>query len=201
MSLFPIPEMAKSIDQVIQDGQTLPPAPDSHYSHSNVGTSKTTPLPPLLASPSNPRREHVALSMQSNSQAWQDERRAPSRVQEKDGGSNKKLSTRQGGKGSSGNKSGNTTTLSGSGTGVGTQNDITDFFSSEVFQIVLHNPTTAHRFLRFCQSRDCGENMEFLQKVRVVSVSPCFDRISQSGTPDVPFFEGPGHPQLSWPRS
>jgi hypothetical protein len=44
--------------------------------------------------------------------------------------------------------------------------NITDFFSSEVFHIVLHNPTTAHRLLRFCQSRACGENMEFLQKVR-----------------------------------
>ena len=43
--------------------------------------------------------------------------------------------------------------------------NITDFFSSEVFQIVIRNPTTAHRFLKFCQSRVCGENMEFLQKV------------------------------------
>jgi hypothetical protein len=175
MSFSPIPEMAKSIDQVIQDGQTLSPTPDSHYSHSNVSINKTTPLPPLLSSPSGPRREHVALSMQSNSQELQDERRALSRGQEKDGGSNKKVSTRQSGKGGSSSDSGNTTTLSGSGTGVGTRNDITDFFSSEVFQIVLHNPTTAHRFLRFCQSRDCGENMEFLQKVRVVSVSSCFN--------------------------
>jgi hypothetical protein len=43
--------------------------------------------------------------------------------------------------------------------------NITDFFSSEVFNVVLHNPTTAHRLLRFSQSRACGENMEFLQKV------------------------------------
>lgn len=46
------------------------------------------------------------------------------------------------------------------------RNGFTDFFSSEVFQIVLHNPTTAHRFLKFCQSRACSENIEFLQKVR-----------------------------------
>jgi len=45
--------------------------------------------------------------------------------------------------------------------------NITDFFSSEIFQIVIHNPTTAYRFLRFCQSRNCGESMEFLQKVCV----------------------------------
>ncbi len=47
----------------------------------------------------------------------------------------------------------------------GTGMNITDFFSSEVFNLVLHNPTTAHRFLRFCQNRACGEHMEFLQKV------------------------------------
>ena len=40
-----------------------------------------------------------------------------------------------------------------------------DFFSSDVFQIVLHNPTTAHRLLKFSQARMCGENMEFLEKV------------------------------------
>ena len=44
---------------------------------------------------------------------------------------------------------------------------LADFFSSEVFQIVLHNPTTAHRLLKFSQARMCGENMEFLEKVRI----------------------------------
>lgn len=42
---------------------------------------------------------------------------------------------------------------------------LVDFFSPEVFQIVLHNPTTAHRLLKFSQARMCGENMEFLEKV------------------------------------
>ncbi|KAL8822851.1 MAG: hypothetical protein Q9191_006421 [Dirinaria sp. TL-2023a] len=46
-----------------------------------------------------------------------------------------------------------------------TPNGLADFFSSEVFQIVLHNPTTAHRLAKFCQARMCGENMEFLEKV------------------------------------
>lgn len=45
-------------------------------------------------------------------------------------------------------------------------NGAADFFSPEVFQIVLHNPTTAHRLLKFSQARMCGENMEFLEKVR-----------------------------------
>ncbi|KAI4144653.1 MAG: hypothetical protein L6R39_004099 [Caloplaca ligustica] len=42
---------------------------------------------------------------------------------------------------------------------------IADFFSPEVFQIVLHNPATAHRLMKFSQARMCGENMEFLEKV------------------------------------
>ncbi len=42
---------------------------------------------------------------------------------------------------------------------------IVDFFSPEVFQIVLHNPATAHQLLRFSQARMSGENMEFLERV------------------------------------
>jgi len=44
-------------------------------------------------------------------------------------------------------------------------NGLADFFSGEVFQIVLHNPTTAHRLFKFSRARMCGENMEFLEKV------------------------------------
>ena len=44
-------------------------------------------------------------------------------------------------------------------------NGLADFFSTEVFQIVLHNPTTAHRLHKFSEARMCGENMEFLEKV------------------------------------
>lgn len=40
-----------------------------------------------------------------------------------------------------------------------------DFFAQEVFQIVLHNPTTSHQLLKYSQSRLCGENLEFLEKV------------------------------------
>ncbi|MCJ1479717.1 hypothetical protein MMC13_008403 [Lambiella insularis] len=42
---------------------------------------------------------------------------------------------------------------------------VADFFSPEIFQIVLHNPTTSHQLLQFSQSRFCGENMEFLERV------------------------------------
>lgn len=40
-----------------------------------------------------------------------------------------------------------------------------DFFGAEVFQSVLHNPTTFHQLLQFSKSRLCGENLEFLEKV------------------------------------
>ena len=40
-----------------------------------------------------------------------------------------------------------------------------EFFSHAVFHSVLHNPTIAHQLLKFSQTRLCGENLEFLQKV------------------------------------
>jgi phototropin len=40
-----------------------------------------------------------------------------------------------------------------------------DFFSSEIFQIVLHNPMTARQLQKFAQQRLCAENMEFLTAV------------------------------------
>jgi hypothetical protein len=42
---------------------------------------------------------------------------------------------------------------------------LTDFFGAEVFQTVLHNPTTCHQLTQFAQTRFCGENMEFLEQV------------------------------------
>lgn len=59
------------------------------------------------------------------------------------------------------------------GTASGTLSPMTDFFSSEVFHIVLHNPATAHRFLKFCQSRACGETIEFLQRVWIRHLYSC----------------------------
>lgn len=44
-----------------------------------------------------------------------------------------------------------------------------DFFGHDVFQIVLGNPTTAHRLLKFCETRACTENILFLQKVDMPS--------------------------------
>ena len=44
---------------------------------------------------------------------------------------------------------------------------LADFFGQEIFQIVLHNPTTAHQLRKYAQTRLCGENLEFLEKVRL----------------------------------
>lgn len=48
-------------------------------------------------------------------------------------------------------------------------NGVADFFSPDVFQIVLHNPATAHQLLKFSRERMCGENMEFLERVRILT--------------------------------
>lgn len=40
-----------------------------------------------------------------------------------------------------------------------------DFFTASIFQVVLHNPTTAYRLLKFSETRLCAENVEFLSKV------------------------------------
>jgi hypothetical protein len=49
--------------------------------------------------------------------------------------------------------------------GAGSLSKFADFFGPEIFQIVIHNPSTAHQLAKFSQSRFCGENMEFLDKV------------------------------------
>lgn len=47
---------------------------------------------------------------------------------------------------------------------VGSQN-MPDFFTSSIFQVVLHNPITAHQLHKFSESRLCAENVDFLSKV------------------------------------
>lgn len=43
---------------------------------------------------------------------------------------------------------------------------VADFFAPDVFQTVLHDPTTARRFRSYCESSACVENVDFLEKVR-----------------------------------
>lgn len=148
MAHLPVPENAESIDQVIQSSHSLSQNP--RESSSNVSINKTAPLPPLSPGRAQ-RREHESANIRTNTY---DERRGGSRG----GDQGKPRGTRESESGSS--RSEMTMSAAGSANA-----NLTDFFSSEVFNIVLHNPTTAHRFLRFCQSRACGENIEFLQKV------------------------------------
>lgn len=44
-----------------------------------------------------------------------------------------------------------------------------NFFGSEVFHLVLQNPTTAYQLKRYAQSRLCEENLEFLDMVGTLS--------------------------------
>ena len=44
---------------------------------------------------------------------------------------------------------------------------IPDYFSQEVFHMVLNNPSAAHRLLRYAQRKGCGENMAYLMKVSI----------------------------------
>lgn len=167
MSHSQSPEIVGSIDQVIQTSRTLPMSQqcDPGASDSAISINRTAPLPPpspLTSHPTSPRKEKMSSNRRPNSSGGQasstgsrsdrDNRNSMRGVKESDDESS---------------RSGNATTASTAPSSRGGMNgNITDFFSSEVFHIVLHNPTTAHRLLRFCQSRACGENMEFLQKVR-----------------------------------
>jgi hypothetical protein len=152
--------MTESIDQVIRNGQQSWATPQNSNSGDNAffsSINKTPPLPLVMTAPGNPRKEHKPASVRSNSRATPDLHHggSSSRREEANDGA-----LRENDGGSESSRSRDVTTMIGSG-----NQAMTDFFSSEVFQLVIHNPTTAHRFLRFCQSRACGENMEFLQKV------------------------------------
>ncbi|KAI9741416.1 MAG: hypothetical protein M1818_004222 [Claussenomyces sp. TS43310] len=46
------------------------------------------------------------------------------------------------------------------------KDNITDFFSRDVFQFVLNDPRAAHNMLRYCHGTACDENMRFLEKMK-----------------------------------
>ena len=179
MSHSQVPELAESIDQIIQSGQSLSAFEQTNppRSDSNLSINRTIPLPPLPSSSarspksraSSPRHDQTASSLRSHPLTAQFERHGTmSNRVERDNASSKKGSSKGDDEASRSSKS---ETLAGTlvvGSSGNNSTNITDFFGSEVFQIVIHNPTTAHRVLKFCQSRACGENMEFLQKVSLV---------------------------------
>ncbi|KAJ8070816.1 hypothetical protein OCU04_001177 [Sclerotinia nivalis] len=120
--------------------------------------NKTAPLPPLSTllersetpsskrdpiSPNSTKSTSESLRRVTNSRGAESNTRGSMRTSPSDRGS---VSSRN-------------------GVGLSGAVNFADFFSSEVFYVVLHNPTTAHRFLKFCQGRSCSENLEFLQKI------------------------------------
>lgn len=153
---YPPSQTSDSIDQVIQSTESLQHV---NQNRSNISLNRTAPLSPLPQHSGSPRRENNRRpKSQPTSQPPYEERRLGSagRGAEKD--RSRKMSMGQRDERSS--KSGQTAVVNAPG-----RDNTADFFSWEVFQVVIHNPTTAHRFQRFCQSRACGENMEFLQQV------------------------------------
>ncbi|KAK0129223.1 hypothetical protein ONS95_001158 [Cadophora gregata] len=148
MAHSPVSDTVESIDQVIQSSESLSHNP--YESSSSTSLNKTPALPPL--SPGRTQRREHGNSNERTAAA--EERRGSI------GGGDHGKSRRARESESWSSRSEITMNAAGSANA-----NLTDFFSSEVFNIVLHNPTTAHRFLRFCQSRACGENIEFLQKV------------------------------------
>jgi hypothetical protein len=173
-----------SIDQVIQRERTNSMAERGYQigraEISQDGSiNRTQPLPPMTAS-SNYRTDYTNTSPPPIRK--RDERHVLPRGYSNENALSRRRSVRQDDDESSSERSARTATLNGSpGSAHGNRAftgskpaNITDFFSPEVFRVVLHNPTTAHRLLRFCQSRACGENMEFLQKVRDSISSPFY---------------------------
>lgn len=159
-----------SIDQVIQNEHPLR-AEDSYppeYRPASPPTveplassyNKTAPLAP----PKTQSQKHRAMSMRENTQSPYEERRLLSAGAQNDRSTtmSKYQSPRE--KEDEERKI-KPAVVRQTNSANANHNFLTDFFSPEVFQVVLHNPTTAHRFLRFCQSRACGENLEFLHKV------------------------------------
>lgn len=43
---------------------------------------------------------------------------------------------------------------------------ITDFFSSDTFNRVLHDPAVSNQFYLFSKAQNCAENVHFIRKVR-----------------------------------
>lgn len=159
-----------SIDQVIQNDHplrvedTYPPEyrPASPHLTETGPTSynKTAPLTPPKTQPQKQR----AMTMRENMQSTYDERRLLSAGGQNDRSttmSNYQLPRER----EDEERKSKPAVARQTSSANANHNFLTDFFSPEVFQVVLHNPTTAHRFLRFCQSRACGENLEFLHKV------------------------------------
>ncbi len=154
--------MSTSIDQVIQSEHSLSAfqrIPRGNDSAESINKSVPMPHPPRRSAsrgPMSPRRDQMVDPLRVSPPGSSSELPGSrSDGDERDHPSTQRTSLK------GDDEIRRSETLAGTPAGM----NVTDFFSSDVFQMVIHNPTTAHRFLKFCQSRACGENMEFLQKV------------------------------------
>ncbi|KAM3076853.1 hypothetical protein ACMFMG_003681 [Clarireedia jacksonii] len=145
--------MPNSINQLMQDGDAhAKTLPDEHSS----GYNRTAILSPISSKSESVREESIPSSPSSISGPKSTNVSHHRFTSSGDGESSPRGIMKLGDRASLGSRG---------GPGVNGAANFTDFFSAEVFHIVLHNPTTAHRFLKFCQSRSCAENLEFLQKI------------------------------------
>lgn len=160
--------MGDSIDQVIQRERQM-------ESYSNY-QSASSPMP------RSPGRERTARTTRSDASTRELD---PANVGKAYG---RRPSTSTNGRYSSmtGESTGRYDRTGGGFADIGDKAGFTDFFHADVFQIVLRNPTTAHRFLRFCQSRACGENIEFLEKVRPNLLPLAFQHVVSNGIAQMP---------------
>ena len=141
--------MPNTIDQVLQDSRS-PGSSLNGTSHTNTHLSSINRTPPLSQESSRSEPSRKPSSRSTRSRHEHASSRSHADILEDDEASASEGSA----------KSKNGSDRSG-----GSSSNVTDFFSPEVFQLVIHNPTTAYRLLRYCQIRNCGETMEFLQKV------------------------------------
>ncbi|ESZ98724.1 hypothetical protein SBOR_0962 [Sclerotinia borealis F-4128] len=148
--------MANKIDQYSQSRDVAPSKTlRDEYKNSYNRTAPLPPLSTLTERCETPSSKPIPISPKSTESASESPRRIKN---SKDAESNTLGSMRT-------SPSDKETLSSRNGVGLSGAGNFADFFSSEVFYIVLRNPTTAHRFLRFCQSRSCSEDLEFLQKI------------------------------------
>jgi hypothetical protein len=142
--------MDAAIDQVIQSG-----VPE-HTSQWGWGATHSVP------SRGSPRRKQDTTGVQSNSGQGIERTRSPaiseyghkapsaksSNLRQGDAKDDESISSRSRGR----------------------EREMIDCFGSDVFRIVLNNPTTSQRFLRFCQAHGRGESVEFLEKVSTLII-------------------------------
>jgi hypothetical protein len=152
-------EMEESIDQVIQNQVESDPRSSSVTLYGKHSIPRRDDIPRIHRPTSKSENGRIIISENGNGNSNETNGNGVHYTSSIAGSTNGTPKT-------PGSESASRSAQSWSRDGASRQVDgMMDFFGADIFRIVLHNPTTAHRFLKFCQSRSCGENMEFLEKV------------------------------------